>query len=92
MRLPTLQGEAAADFEAIRRVVSASLCGRACQCQKDSRLADQLERGVTGQEEPLVLDEGRPPTELRPSTPALHAKAAVLGHNQEIIWPLCRLE
>lgn len=73
VRSPTLQCEAAADFEAVRGVVSPSLCSRACQCQKDSRLADELERGVTGQEQPLVLDEGRPPTELRPSTPALHA-------------------
>lgn len=43
VRFPTLQCEAAADFEVVRGVVSPSLCSRACQCQKDSRLADELE-------------------------------------------------
>lgn len=74
----TLQREAAAASEAVGGVVSLSLRRSARECQKDSWLSNQLERGVTRQKEPLVLDKGCPATELRPSTPTLQPQTAAL--------------
>lgn len=72
----TLQYEAAAGFEAVRGVISLSSCCSACQCQKDSRLVDKLERSVTWQKQPLMLDKACSATELFPSAPALQLKTA----------------
>lgn len=88
----TLQYEAAANSEALRGVVSLGSCRGACQCQKDSRLADKLEWSATWQKQPLVLDEGRPATKLYPSSPALQLKAAALRHDEEKVWSLRRLQ
>lgn len=85
----TLEGKAAAGFEAVAGVVSLSSRHAAGQRQEGSRLADALERSEAGQEQPLVLDKGCPSTELRPSTPVLQLKVAVPRHSKEIVWPFC---
>lgn len=88
----TLQYEATAGFEAIRGVISLSSCGSACQCQKDSRLADKFKRGVAGQKQAMMLDKGCSATEPFPSTPALQLKTAAPRYDEEIVWSLCRLQ